>query len=117
MEYMRDSKRVPLCEDCMVTVRPKVLLFGEQVDNQMMTNAVGEIAKAEVLLLLGTSINSGLCDGYVQYFQGKTMIIINAPKHFLDEKADIVLHEEVKSALPKIVWPDGKRPGKERTEE
>ena len=112
MEYMRDSKRVPLCEDCMVTVRPKVLLFGEQVDNQMMTNAVGEIAKAEVLLLLGTSINSGLCDGYVQYFQGKTMIIINAPKHFLDEKADIVLHEEVKSALPKIVWPDGKRPGK-----
>ena len=83
----------------------------------MMTNAVGEIAKAEVLLLLGTSINSGLCDGYVQYFQGKTMIIINAPKHFLDEKADIVLHEEVKTALPKIVWKDGKRPGKDGTEE
>ena len=101
----------------MVPVRPKVLLFGEQVDNQMMTTAVGEISKAEVLLLLGTSINSGLCDGYVQYFHGKTMIIISASKHFMDEKADVALHEEVKTALPKIVWPDGRVPDSaEKTE-
>ena len=26
-----------------------------------------------------------------------------------DEKADLVLNEEVKTALPKIVWPDGRR--------
>lgn len=115
MEYVRDSRKVPLCEQCMAAIRPKVLLFGEQVDNQMMTNAVSEVAKAEVLLLLGTSINSGLCDGYVQYFQGSTMIIINAAEHFMDEKADIVIREEVKTALPKIVWQGGKRP--ENTED
>ena len=66
------------------------------------------MTQKKVLLLLGTSINSGLCDGYVQYFKGKTMIIISAQKHFTDEKADLVLHEEVKTALPKIVWPDGR---------
>ena len=100
----------------MVPVRPKVLLFGEQVDNQVMTEAVGEISRAEVLLLLGTSINSGLCDGYVQYFHGKTMIIIHAQKHFTDEKADVVLHEEVKSALPRIVWPEGRDDGSAESE-
>lgn len=109
MEYMRDSQKVPLCEECMVPVRPKVLLFGEQVDNQMMTKAVDEISKAEVLLLLGTSINSGLCERYVKYFEGESLIVINAQEHFTDGKADIALHEEVKTALPKIVWPNGKK--------
>lgn len=103
VEYIRDSKRVPLCEDCMTVIRPKLLLFGEQVDNRVMTAAVEEIAKAEVLLLLGTSIGSGLCDGYIQYFKGENLILINAAEHFTDAKADIILREEVKSALPKIV--------------
>ena len=87
----------------MAVIRPKVLLFGEQVDNRMMTAAVEEISKAQVLLLLGTSIGSGLCERYVKYFEGETLIIINAAEHFTDEKADIVLREEVKMALPKIV--------------
>lgn len=108
MEYIRDSRRIPLCEKCLVPVRPKVMLFGEQVDNQVMTHAVEEISKADVLLLLGTAINSGLCERYVKYFGGRKMILINAQEHYLDEKADIVLHEEVKTALPKIVWPNGK---------
>lgn len=87
----------------MTVIRPKLLLFGEQVDNRVMTAAVEEIAKAEVLLLLGTSIGSGLCDGYIQYFKGENLILINAAEHFTDAKADIILREEVKSALPKIV--------------
>ncbi|MBC5659476.1 NAD-dependent deacetylase [Anaerosacchariphilus sp. NSJ-68] len=106
MEYIRDSKRVPLCEKCMAVIRPKVLLFGEQVDNQMMTRAVDEISQAQVLLLLGTAIHSGLCERYVKYFKGERLILINGVEHYTDERADIVLHEEVKTALPKIVWPD-----------
>ena len=109
MEYIRDSKKIPLCEKCMIPVRPKVLLFGEQVDNQLMTKAVEEVTKADTLLLLGTPMNSGLCEGYVKYFEGSRVIVIHAQKHYLDEKADVALHEEVKTALPKIVWPEGKK--------
>ena len=105
LDYIRDSRRTPLCESCMSPVRPQVLLFGEMVDNQRMTRAVQQIEKAEVLLVLGTTLNSGLCEGYLDYFQGSTLILINSTEHFLDEKADIVLHEEVKEALPAIVCP------------
>ena len=35
VEYIRNSKRVPLCENCNTTIRPKVCLFGEMVDNQV----------------------------------------------------------------------------------
>ena len=109
MEYIRDAKKIPLCEKCQIPVRPKVMLFGEQVDNQLMTHAVNEISKADVLLLLGTTFSSGLCDQYVKYFEGSSLILINGQEHFMDEKADVILHEEVKTALPKIVWPEGKK--------
>ena len=39
MEYVRDSVRVPLCEDCKTPVRPRVCLFGEMVDNGVITRA------------------------------------------------------------------------------
>ena len=109
MEYIRDAKKIPLCEKCQIPVRPKVMLFGEQVDNQLMTHAVNEISKADVLLLLGTTFSSGLCDQYVKYFEGSSLILINGQEHFMDEKADVILHEEVKTALPKIVLPEGKK--------
>ncbi|MCI8376054.1 MAG: NAD-dependent deacetylase [Lachnospiraceae bacterium] len=108
MEYIRDAKKIPLCEKCQIPVRPKVMLFGEQVDNQLMTKAVNEISKADVLLLLGTTFSSGLCDQYVKYFEGSNLILINSQEHFMDEKAGVILYEEVKTALPKIVWPNGK---------
>ncbi len=108
MEYIRDAKKIPLCEKCMIPVRPKVFLFGEQIDNQLMTRAVEEVTKADVLLLLGTTFSSGLCEGYTHYFEGSKCIVIHAQPHFLENQADIVLHEEVKTALPKIVWPEGK---------
>lgn len=95
----------PSVRNVWAVIRPKVLLFGEQVDNQMMTRAVDEISKAQVLLLLGTAIHSGLCERYVKYFRGERLILINGVEHYTDERADIVLHEEVKTALPKIVWP------------
>lgn len=104
--YVRNSRRIPLCRDCMTTVRPQVLLFGEMVDNQLMTRAVEQIEGADVLLVLGTTLNSGLCEGYVDYFKGKTLVLINSTEHYLDKAADLVIYEEVREALPKIVWPD-----------
>lgn len=108
MEYIRDMNRVPLCEDCQLPIRPGVLLFGEQVDNQVMTKAVEEVQKAEVLLVLGSQLNSGLCEGYLRYFQGHTLVLIHTHSHYLDTQAEVSVTESVKDALPKIVWPEGK---------
>lgn len=104
MEFIRDSEKTPLCPDCLVPVKPQVLLFGEMLGNRLMTKAVEEISKADVLLLLGTNLHSGLCEEYVPYFRGNTMIIISRNEHFSDDKAQIVIHEPVKEVLPQIVW-------------
>lgn len=77
MEYMRDAKGVPLCEKCLVAIRPGVCLFGEMIDNGLMTRAAGEVEKADVLIVLGTNLNSPLCGQMIQYYTGSSLILVS----------------------------------------
>lgn len=102
MEYIRDSVRVPLCENCKTPVRPKVCLFGEMVDNGVITRAAEEIQKAEVLLVLGTTLSSHLCSQLIDYYDGDKLILVNENSHYADRFADIVIHERADEMLERI---------------
>ncbi|MEY8337572.1 Sir2 family NAD-dependent protein deacetylase [Lachnospiraceae bacterium 62-35] len=102
LEYMRAAKKVPLCESCHSVIRPKVSLFGEMVDSQVMTRTTEEIEKAEVLLLLGTSMASHVFKNYIRYFNGKTLAIIHKEPHYTDNKADIIIYGMPKEILPQL---------------
>lgn len=102
VEYIKNSRRVPLCEDCSSMIRPKVTLFSEQVDHQIMTQIANEISKADVILLLGSPFDSNTFRNYYQYFQGKSIIMIRKNEHFTDDQADMVIHGNPKDILPKI---------------
>lgn len=100
MDYMQHSKHVPLCEDCGHIVRPGTYLYGEMVDSQMMSRTTQEISKADVLLVLGTSLRSEVYSHYIRYFQGRTMIIVHREPRPLDEKADMVIYDLPQNVLP-----------------
>lgn len=91
VEYMRDAKGVPLCGRCMVAIRPHVCLFGEMIDNGLMTRAAEEVEKADVLLVLGASLASPLCSRLLQYFRGTELILVTEKEHYSNERADIVI--------------------------
>ena len=75
MEYVRDGEKIPLCEKCKQAIRPDVRLFGEMVDNQVITRAATEIQKADVLLVLGTNLKSYLCTQLLDYYEGDKLIL------------------------------------------
>ena len=102
VDYIRDSKRVPLCENCRVPVRPRICLFGEMVDNRVITKAAEEVQKADVLLVLGTNLNTYLCTQLTGYYGGNKLIVVNPRPHFSDRYADMVIHERVDVTLEKI---------------
>ncbi len=91
-DYMRKAKGVPLCENCLVAIRPQVCLFGEMIDNGVMTRAAEEVEKADVLLVLGASLTSPLCSQLLQYFTGKELILVTDTEHYSDQRADIVIY-------------------------
>lgn len=103
VEYIRNAKRVPLCEECNAVIRPRVCLFGETVDNQTITKAAEEIQKADVLLVLGTNLRTHLCAQLVHYYEGEKLILVNSAPHFSDRYADLVVNERVDVTLEKII--------------
>lgn len=103
MEYMKKTGKPPLCEVCGTTIRPLVSLFGEMVDSQLMTRVIEEISKADVLLLLGTSLSSDAYATYIKYFQGKFLAIIHQREHFQDKKADLVIIDQPRKVLCQLV--------------
>lgn len=103
VEYMKAAKGVPLCEKCLVAVRPKVCLFGEMIDNGVMTRAAGEIERAEVLLVLGTSLDSPLGSSMLQYYSGTNLILVTDKEHYSDQRADIAVYGRCDKFLEKLV--------------
>ncbi len=103
VEYIRDSKRVPLCVNCSSVVRPGVCLFGEMVDNQIITRAAGEVQKADVLLILGTNLKTQLCAQLVQYYEGEKLILVKDAPHFSDKYADLIVNARVDDTLEEII--------------
>ena len=55
---MKNSKHIPLCEDCGHIIRPGTFLYGEMVDSGLMSRTAEEISRAEVLLLTTTFLLS-----------------------------------------------------------
>lgn len=104
LDYVKNSPRlIPTCEKCQAAIRPRAIMFGEMVNNAVMTRATEEVGKAEVLLLLGTDMSTSLVKQLIGYFEGKYVILITLHEHYKDRYADIVVHSRVDDALEKIL--------------
>lgn len=119
VEYIKESPKIPLCENCGTPIRPRVSLFGEMVDNGIMTRAAETIQKAELLLVLGANLNSPLCQ-LVDYFEGRELILVNQEEHYSDQYASLAVHSRSDEFLENLVncirteYPQGVLPRKER---
>ena len=102
VEYIRESKNVPLCEHCLVALRPQVCLFGEMIDNGIMTRAAEEVEKADVLLVLGANLNSTLCSQLLQYYSGTNLILVTGSEHYTDQRADYIVYGRCDEFLERL---------------
>lgn len=85
-DYLFESKEaVPKCE-CGGVVRPYVTLYEESLPEDAVHGAINAIAKADMLIIGGTSLRVYPAASYVRYFSGKHLVVIN--KEELDVKLD-----------------------------
>ena len=102
LDYIRQSRRVPLCTKCNTALRPRAVLYGEMVDNQVMTKAAEEVMRADVVLALGTNLKTTLCEQLLGYYGGNKFLI-TLKEHFSDKYVDGVIHDRVDQTLLKIL--------------
>ncbi len=93
---------VPKCT-CGGIIKPDVVLYEEGLDDKTVDGAVRAIAKADVLIIGGTSLNVYPAAGFLNYFGGHTIVLLNKSETIYDSKADIVIRDPIGQVLGEVV--------------
>ncbi|MBV1756685.1 MAG: NAD-dependent protein deacylase [Dethiosulfatibacter sp.] len=100
---VENSEGIPLCQNCGGTIRPDVVLYGEALDNYVISKAVDYIEKADTLIIGGTSLVVYPAAGLITYFKGRNLVLINKDSTPYDRKANLVINESIGKVLKKAL--------------
>ncbi len=94
--YIKEGKEdVPHCPYCGGLIKPDVVLYEEPLNEQDINRALAQIMNAEILIVAGTSLVVYPAAGFIRYFKGKHMVLINKDPSAADSQADVVIHQKV----------------------
>ena len=74
-KYVKESEGIPKCV-CGGTIKPDVVLYEEGLDNEVIRESVRAISEADTLIIGGTSLVVYPAAGFIDYFQGKHLVVI-----------------------------------------
>ena len=102
LDYILDEANcengVPKCS-CGGVIKPDVVLYGEMLDDTQIRGAVNAISDADVLIIGGTSLVVYPAAGFVHYFTGDKLVILNKSETAADSRADLVIHDPIGEVL------------------
>ena len=75
-DFVKNCDGVPRCE-CGGLIKPDVVLYEEGLDQGTIYGAVNAIENADTLIVGGTSLVVYPAAGFIDYFRGKHLVVIN----------------------------------------
>lgn len=103
VEYVVGADGIPYCDRCGGMVKPDVVLYEEPLDESVISQSVKAIAKADMLIVGGTSLNVYPAAGFVRYFHGERLALINQSTTPFDSQAGILIHDDIADVLAEAV--------------
>jgi len=102
LDYIVNSRGIPVCEDDGCIIKPDVVLYGEELDNSVIHTALQYIENADMMIVAGTSLTVYPAASFVQYFQGNPLVLINKTVTTSPIQADITVYDDIVSAVRKL---------------
>lgn len=94
LEAILQDEDVPHCT-CGGIIKPDVILYEEALNEKDIENTIRAIEDADTLVILGTSLSVYPAAGFIRFFKGNKLILINKSKTSADNYADIVIHDDI----------------------
>lgn len=95
LDYILNSKNIPMCDSCGSIIKPDVVLYGESLDEKILYKSILLISNADLLIVAGTSLNVYPAAGLLRYYTGKNLILINKTKTAFDVVANLCINDSV----------------------
>ena len=74
--FVKEAPGIPRC-GCGGIIKPDVVLYEESLDSMTIEKSVRAIAEADTLIIGGTSLVVYPAAGFIDYFRGKHLVVIN----------------------------------------
>ena len=103
LEYILNSKDVPHCDACGDIVKPDVVLYEESLNEDIIGRSISAIMSCDTLIIIGTSLTVYPAAGFIRYFRGQNVILINKDSTTYDNSCDLVFNEDVTSVIKNIL--------------
>lgn len=100
-QYVKAARGVPRCE-CGGIVKPDVVLYEEGLDPSTMSGAVQAIVAADTLIIGGTSLVVYPAAGFIDYFRGRQLVVINKSETAKTVKAKLDITAPIGVILRRI---------------
>ena len=74
--YVKNASGIPRCT-CGGMIKPDVVLYEEGLDSDVIRRSIKAISEADTLIIGGTSLVVYPAAGFIDYFRGKHLVVIN----------------------------------------
>ena len=102
LDYVMNAKGVPHCDKCGGIVKPNVVLYEEGLDEDTISRSINAIMTCDTLIIIGTSLRVYPAAGFIRYFRGKYLVVINKDSTAYDSNCDLVFNEDVINVIKNI---------------
>lgn len=100
-QYVKSADGIPHCE-CGGIIKPDVVLYEEGLDNQTIQQSIHAIHEADMLIIGGTSLVVYPAAGFIDYFRGEYLVVLNKSATSRDSQADLCIQEPIGEILGSI---------------
>lgn len=101
-QYVKQSEEIPRCGKCGGIIKPDVVLYEEGLDSETIQGTVRAIAGADMMIIGGTSLVVYPAAGFIDYFNGKYLVVINKSEIGRSVHADLVISAPIGQILDRI---------------
>ena len=100
LQYILSTQGVPHCA-CGGVIKPDVVLYEEGLDEDTIRQSVNAIARADLLIIGGTSLAVYPAASFIHYFQGSQLVLINRDPTPQDHLATLIIRDPIAQVLEK----------------
>lgn len=99
--YVKASPGIPRCE-CGGIIKPDVVLYEESLDSMTIEKSIRAIAEADTLIIGGTSLVVYPAAGFIDYFRGRHLVVINKSATAREVGAELSISAPIGEILGQI---------------
>lgn len=102
LQEVMDKAPIPRCS-CGGIIKPDVVLYEEALKESIINRATQAIAAADMLIIGGTSLSVYPAAGFINYYSGSRLVLINKSATPLDSEADLLITASLGEIMESLI--------------